>query len=88
MSRKTKTKAKSRTISKSKKKNKPKIYRRRNPLKIILVTLGCILLAAIILFLILFFSLKKHIVYTDDGVKLDIPWLEEYRNTDNIDFVY
>ncbi len=73
---------------KTKAKTKPKIYRRRNPLKIILVTLGCILLAAIILFLILFFSLKKHIVYTDDGVKLDIPWLEEYRDTDSVDIVY
>lgn len=84
MSRKTKRK----TRIKAKSKNKPKIYRRRNPLKIILITLGCIILAAIILFLILFFSLKKYAVYTDEGVKLEIPWLEEYRNTDSIDFLY
>ena len=68
--------------------NSRKIYHRRNPLKIVLIVLGCLLLTAILLFLLVFFGFKKYAVYTDEGVTLEVPWLEEYRETDNFDIVY
>ena len=68
--------------------NSRKIYQRRNPLKIVLIVLGCLLLTAILLFLLVFFGFKKYAVYTDDGVTIEVPWLEEYRKTDNFDIVY
>lgn len=66
----------------------PKIYRRRNPVKIILIVFGSLLLTAILLFLMLFYGFKKYVVYSDEGAKLEVPWLEEYRNTDNFDIIY
>lgn len=65
----------------SRKKSK-QIYRRRSPVKIVFAVLGGIILAALILFMLVFFGFQKYAVYTDDGVTLEVPWLEEYRNTD------
>ena len=60
-----------------------RIYHRRNPIKIILSVLGIILAAAILLFTIVFFGFKKYAVYSDDGVTVEVPWLEDVRNSDN-----
>lgn len=64
-----------------------KIYHRRNPVKVILVVLGNLILTALILFMLVFFGFKKYAVYTDEGVTLEIPWLEEYRKTDSANTV-
>jgi len=64
-----------------------KIYRRRRPVRTILIVLGCLVFAALLLFLMFFHGFKKYAVYTDDGVTLEIPWLEGYRNTDSIDII-
>ena len=36
-----------------------------------------VVLAAIILCACVFFGFKKYIVYTPDGLRLEVPWLEE-----------
>ena len=59
-----------------------RIYRRRNPVKIVFSVLGIILAAAILLFAIVFFGFKKYAVYTDEGVTVVVPWLEDVRGTD------
>ena len=59
------------------KSDRPRIYRKRRPWKALAVTLVCLVLAAVLLFVALFFGLRKRIVYTDDGLYLDIPWLAE-----------
>lgn len=56
-----------------------RIYRRRNPLLIALKVLAVLLSAIIFLVIVLFYSFQKYIVYTPDGVKLDIPYLQQYR---------
>lgn len=57
-----------------------RIYRKRNPLLIALKVLGGLLAAIIFILIVLFFSFQKYIVYTPDGLKLDIPYLQQYRN--------
>ena len=59
------------------KSDRPRVYRRRRPWKALVIVLVCLVLAALITYVALFFSLKKHIVYTDDGLILDIPWIAE-----------
>ena len=51
----------------------PKTYNNRRGLRIFLGTVITIALSAVILFLILFFSLQNYVV---DG-QLEIPWLIE-----------
>lgn len=54
-----------------------RIYRQRRPLRTVLITLAVLLVAAVLCALIVFFSFRKYIVYTSDGVRLDVPWLTE-----------
>ena len=54
-----------------------KTYRSFRPVKVILTTLLFTILAFIVLTVAVFFGFKKYVVYTTDGLRLDIPWLEE-----------
>ena len=54
-----------------------RVYRRRNPWKIIGIVLAAMIIAAVVLAVGIFFGFKKYAVYTPDGVYLDVPWLEE-----------
>ncbi len=54
-----------------------RIYRSRKPLKTALVVFFSLLLALIVLAVAVFLGFQKYIVYTSDGVKLDVPWLRE-----------
>ena len=54
-----------------------KTYRSFRPAKVILTTLLLTILTLILLTVAVFFGFKKYIVYTTDGLRLDIPWLEE-----------
>ena len=58
-------------------KNIPRTYRSKRPLKIILTILLSLVIVFVILTVSLFFGLRKYIVYTPDGLHLDIPWLIE-----------
>ena len=58
------------------------IYQRRKPLKIILKILLSIILAAFLLAVIIFFWFQTYIVYTADGIRLDIPFLDRGEMVD------
>jgi len=58
----------------------PKTYNNKRVLRIILGTVTTIALSAVILFLILFFIFAS---YVDEG-QLNIPWLDDYTNTQEV----
>lgn len=51
------------------------IYQRRKPLKLILKIFFSLIALVILLVVIIFFWFQSYIVYTSDGVRLDIPFL-------------
>ena len=57
--------------------NENRIYRSRRPLKMVLTVLFALAAALIILAVGIFFGFRRYIVYTSDGVRLDVPWLQE-----------
>lgn len=56
---------------------KHRIYRSRDPVRIISTVLISVVLAAVIICAGVFFGFRKYIVYTADGLYLDVPWLSE-----------
>lgn len=54
-----------------------KIYVRFRVLKALLRGLGIVLITAAALAILLFFGLRQYAVYTPDGVRLEIPWLDD-----------
>ena len=52
-------------------------YHVRSPWKTALVVTLIVLAAALVIATSIFFGFRKYIVYTDDGVRLDVPWLQE-----------
>ena len=56
----------------------PKTYRSGRPLKILLTAFLTLLIAGILLMVLLFFGLRRYIVYDTDGtLHLEIPWLAD-----------
>ena len=55
----------------------PKTYRNFWIFRKIFTVIVSLAIAAVVLFVVLFFGLKKYIVYTDDGIRLEIPFLSE-----------
>jgi hypothetical protein len=51
------------------------IYQRRGPFRLILKILFGLVLSAVLLAVVVFFWFQSYIVYTPDGVRLDIPFL-------------
>ena len=56
---------------------KERIYKRRRPLRTLLRVLGVALLTFVVLAVTIFFVAQRYIVYTPDGVRLDIPILRD-----------
>lgn len=54
-----------------------KVYRKRKPVKIVLLSLLALVCLLIALAAGIFFGFRKYIVYTPDGLYLDVPWLSE-----------
>lgn len=54
-----------------------KTYRSFRPVKVIFTTIVLVLLTLLLLAVAIFFGFRKYIVYTTDGLRLDIPWLQE-----------
>ena len=52
-------------------------YRSAKPLRTAASVLGVLLALVILVCAIIFFSFRKYIVYTADGLRLEVPWLEE-----------
>ena len=61
----------------------PKTYKNYRVARIILKIFLALVLTCVILFVALFFGLKKYIVYTPDGLRLDIPFLVESTESVN-----
>lgn len=60
-----------------------RIYRGRRPAKIIITTILILLVVLIFLAVTIFFGFRKYIVYTNDGIRLEVPWLEEDSPSEN-----
>jgi hypothetical protein len=54
----------------------PRTYKNGRAGRIILTVILSVIIAFVILTVTLFFGMRKYIVYTDDGLHLEIPWLE------------
>ena len=54
-----------------------KIYKKNVRLKSVLTAVAAVLLVCIMIMIGIFFWFRQYIVYTSDGLYLDIPWLEE-----------
>ena len=62
--------------------NKRKLYRKSSPWKILLGIFVAVLIILAVLAVVIFFSFQKYIVYTPDGLHLEVPWLEEEEPSD------
>ena len=54
-----------------------RVYHVRSPWRTAAAVTAIVLVAALIIAASIFFGFRKYIVYTDDGVRLDVPWLQE-----------
>ena len=54
-----------------------KIYHSRRPWKTVLIIFIILIVLLVVLAVAVFFGFRKYIVYTDDGIVLEVPWLEE-----------
>ena len=62
-------------------KNQPKIYRQKNPRRIILRVLLCLLIIVFVFAFIALLGFRKYIAYSETGkLYLDIPWLYGYMD--------
>ena len=59
----------------------PKIYRNSKIFKRLLTAILSLVIAVVVLFIALFFGLQKYIVYTSDGIRLEIPFLNDSENS-------
>ena len=55
---------------------KNEVYHRRRPLRMIMKITFSLVLFAVVLALVIFFWFQQYIVYTSEGVRLDIPFLD------------
>ncbi|NLV49191.1 MAG: hypothetical protein GXY20_00685 [Clostridiales bacterium] len=62
-----------------------RIYHGRNPLRALLKVLLWIIIIAAALFVFAFFWFKRYIVYTDDGIILDVPFLHSSEPVEQSD---
>lgn len=56
---------------------KRKIYKKSKPWKVLLIVFLSALLFFIILTVSVFFGFQKYIVYTNDGLRVEVPWLSD-----------
>jgi hypothetical protein len=54
----------------------PHTYKNGRAGRVILTVIVSVIIAFVILTISLFFGLQKYIVYTPDGLRLEIPWME------------
>ncbi|MBQ2602220.1 MAG: hypothetical protein II583_02240 [Oscillospiraceae bacterium] len=54
-----------------------RVYHVRSPWRTAAAVTAIVLVAALIIAASIFFGFRKYIVYTDDGVRLEVPWLQE-----------
>ncbi|MBR6259153.1 MAG: hypothetical protein IKR21_02975 [Oscillospiraceae bacterium] len=54
-----------------------RFYRGRGAGKVIAGIIIALIVLAMIVYAALFFGLRKYAVYTPEGVRLEVPWLQE-----------
>ena len=54
-----------------------RIYKTHSTWRTILGIVIALVIVAVIGLIAIFLGFKKYIVYTSDGVRLEVPWLEE-----------
>ena len=54
-----------------------RFYRGRGAGKVIAAGVIIILVVGMIIYAALFFGLRKYAVYTPEGLRLEVPWLQE-----------
>ena len=64
----------------------PNTYNNHRAARILVRVLVCVLIALVITAVAMFFGLRRYIVYTEDGLRLEIPWLEETEDTPSPDY--
>ena len=52
-------------------------YKNHRAARIIAKLLVGLVIAVVVFTVALFFGLRRYIVYTSEGLRLDVPWLEE-----------
>ena len=55
----------------------PHTYKNRRVTRILLRVVVGVVIATVILAVSLFFGMRRYIVYTPEGLRLEIPWLQE-----------
>ena len=55
----------------------PNTYKNRRAARVVVKLLVGLVIAVVVLTIALFFGLRRYIVYTPEGLKLEVPWLEE-----------
>ncbi len=59
-----------------------RVYRNRHPWKTALTVFLIVIALLIVLAITVFFWFRKYIVYTDQEIELQVPWLEEAWESD------
>lgn len=62
--------------------NSNKIYKKNVRVKTIISAILAVLLVCVMIMVGIFFWFKRYIVYTSDGLYLDVPWLQETVSDD------
>ncbi len=57
-------------------KRSPEVYRSRRPVKTALLLVAAALVVTLIICVSIFNGFKKYIVITDEGLKMEVPWLQ------------
>jgi len=55
----------------------PNTYKNRRAARVVTRLLIALIITVVVFAIALFFGLRRYIVYTQEGLKLEIPWLEE-----------
>ena len=55
----------------------PNTYKNRRAVRVILKSLLVLVIIVVVFTIALFFGLRRYIVYTPEGLRLEAPWLEE-----------
>ena len=54
-----------------------RVYRSRSPVRTVITIAAAVLIIIVIFCSLVFFGFRKYIVYTNDGLRLEVPWLQE-----------
>lgn len=59
----------------------PNTYKNHRAARAVAKLMTGLVIVVVVIAIALFFGLRRYIVYTPEGLKLDIPWLEDVMET-------